>query len=160
MSHPIYAPAVLISVRIYKRLLAAYPAAFRREFGPPMIQMFRDQCRDAWAVHRGWSLAALWCRILIDWIKTATKEHFENLRQSKSAYARVARLLPVVIAGAALCGGSAACLFPKKVFVSEVTIQLRWPDGAEDVQKIEAADPNFWVIQAVVIGRLCALGYF
>ncbi len=45
--------AVTVSVRIYERLLAIYPAGFRREYGPAMKQLFRDQCRDVWTRRAG-----------------------------------------------------------------------------------------------------------
>ncbi len=38
---------VRLSVRLYALLLVAYPAAFRRAYGPDMVQVFRDGCHDA-----------------------------------------------------------------------------------------------------------------
>ena len=39
--------AVALSVRLFERFLAAYPREYRREYGPAMAQLFRDQCREA-----------------------------------------------------------------------------------------------------------------
>ncbi len=38
---------VRLSVQMYQRLLVAYPQSFRREYGAPMPQVFRDCCREA-----------------------------------------------------------------------------------------------------------------
>ncbi len=38
---------VVWSVRLYRAALVVYPPAFRREYGTPMVQVFRDACREA-----------------------------------------------------------------------------------------------------------------
>ena len=48
------------SQRLYQRLLAAYPRRHREAYGGAMAQLFRDQCRDAWADGRNLGLLALW----------------------------------------------------------------------------------------------------
>ncbi len=48
------ARAVTLSARIYQHLPAGYPPRYRREYGPAMAQLFRDQSRDAWRGGRGW----------------------------------------------------------------------------------------------------------
>jgi hypothetical protein len=47
-------------------LLIAYPAAFRRAYGPEMAQVFRDCCRDATRRAGVPGLVALWSRTLGD----------------------------------------------------------------------------------------------
>jgi len=81
--------AVALSQKFYARLLVVYPRKHRREYGPAMAQLFRDQCRDAWAESRGRGLAALWFRVAIDTIKSAPSEHLQNLAQRKSAFNRL-----------------------------------------------------------------------
>ena len=44
--------AVERSCRLFRRLLIAYPKAHREEYGAAILQLFRDQCRDAWATAR------------------------------------------------------------------------------------------------------------
>jgi len=85
--------AVVLSVTLYHRLLAAYPKAHRREYGPPMAQLFRDQCRDAWRRGRGWGLSWLWLRILPDLVKTSVVEHFSTLNERKAMLERIGTLL-------------------------------------------------------------------
>jgi uncharacterized protein involved in exopolysaccharide biosynthesis len=72
-----------LSQRLYGRLLAAYPLRHRQEYGGAMAQLFRDQCRDAWAAGRTWGLLALWLRTLPDLVKTSVLERFTHLNQWK-----------------------------------------------------------------------------
>ncbi len=81
--------AVTLSVRVYQRLLAAYPAKYRREYGPWMAQLFRDQCWDAYAADGSVGLIKLWFRTLPDLIRTAIKER----RMPAPASARVALIM-------------------------------------------------------------------
>jgi hypothetical protein len=68
-----------LHTRFYGLLLLAYPAEFRREYGPHMSQVFRD-CYYA-EKRRGQTVALLrlWLRTLADLVLTAPKEHLENL---------------------------------------------------------------------------------
>ena len=59
----------------YRRLLLLYPAAFRRSHGELMIQLFRDQCREACRGRSGWRLLAFWGWILADTAMAAGREH-------------------------------------------------------------------------------------
>jgi capsular polysaccharide biosynthesis protein len=84
---------VALSGRLFQRLLAAYPKAHRREYGLPMAQLFRDQCRDAWRRRRGWGLIWLWLRVLPDLIKTSVVEHLSTLKERRTMLARISTLL-------------------------------------------------------------------
>ncbi|MFB0535894.1 MAG: hypothetical protein ACETWR_13045 [Anaerolineae bacterium] len=64
-----------ISVRVYQVLLFLYPVAHRREYGPLMVQMFRDLCRDTYRQGSVFNLVKLWVRTLGDAIVTAIIEH-------------------------------------------------------------------------------------
>jgi capsular polysaccharide biosynthesis protein len=85
--------AVALSGRLFQRLLAAYPREHRREYGPAMAQLFRDQCRDAWADRRGWGLTGLWLRVLPDLIKTSVLEHISSLKERKTMLERIGMLM-------------------------------------------------------------------
>jgi hypothetical protein len=41
------------SERVYRLLLFVYPPAYRREYGPPMIQAYRDLCRNSYRQRGG-----------------------------------------------------------------------------------------------------------
>jgi hypothetical protein len=81
MSRP-PAEARPLSERLYQRLLAIYPAAYRREYGPLMLQLFRDLRRDTWRRGKRWDLAMLWLRVLGDVGTTAWAEHVSEFRRS------------------------------------------------------------------------------
>ena len=69
------------AARVYERLLAIYPAKHRREYGPLMAQLFRDQCRDA-LEREGWmGLVGLWCRVLWDTAKMSVVEHIAAIQR-------------------------------------------------------------------------------
>jgi hypothetical protein len=46
--------------RIYRLLLRAYPPDFRAEYGPEMVLLFRDQCRDGDVRTIGFWTAVIW----------------------------------------------------------------------------------------------------
>ena len=53
---------VVWSVRLYRVAIVAYPPAFRREYGTPMVQVFRDACREALTRTGPRGLIRLWLR--------------------------------------------------------------------------------------------------
>ena len=64
-----------ISSRIYGLLLYVYPAEFREEFGPQMLQVFRD-CERV-EVNSG-SLGRFWFRVVSDLIRSSVAEHCDG----------------------------------------------------------------------------------
>ena len=82
----------LVSQKIYQRLLLAYPNRHRREYGAPMAQLFRDQCRDAWRDSRSWGLVTLWLRVLPDLVRTSFLEHLATLKGRISMTERIAAI--------------------------------------------------------------------
>jgi succinoglycan biosynthesis transport protein ExoP len=80
---------IAVSEKIFRHLLVAYPAAHREEFGEPMTQLFRDQCRDAWNLSRGWGLAWLWLRVLPDVVGTSFMEHLDTIKRRKFMFNRI-----------------------------------------------------------------------
>lgn len=78
------APVLSASERVYRFLLFLYPRAFRREYGAPMVQAYRDLRRRA--VRQGGmvglvGLVALWLRLLVDLFSSATGQHVDALRE-------------------------------------------------------------------------------
>ena len=49
MREQLESKAVERSCRWFERLLIFYPRAHREEYGPAILQLFRDQGREAWA---------------------------------------------------------------------------------------------------------------
>lgn len=73
-----------ISPRVYRILLLAYPAQFRREYGLQMAQLFRDSWRYQGRQGTKFGLLHLWLRTLLDLIQTVPHEHLHNLGKEKS----------------------------------------------------------------------------
>jgi hypothetical protein len=70
---------VIWSVRLYRALLLAYPAPFRRAYGDEMARAFRDLCRDARRTGGAGSVFALWPGALRDLLLAAGAEHMGGL---------------------------------------------------------------------------------
>jgi len=83
-----------LSHKLYQYLLAAYPRSHREEYGGAMAQLFRDQCRDAWAEGRAWGLLTLWLRILPDLLKTSFLERCASLHPGKFMTAKLNTFFP------------------------------------------------------------------
>jgi hypothetical protein len=63
---------------IYSILLLAYPREFRREYGSQMVLLLVDCQRDA---RTRAARRRLWLRTLFDVIRTAPREHLNNLKE-------------------------------------------------------------------------------
>lgn len=70
--------SLILSTRLYQALLAIYPSEFRRAYGSPMLQVFRD-CGQR-ALHEGGTagLLALCGRTMLDTVQTALEEHAQR----------------------------------------------------------------------------------
>src|SRR5262245_11355563 len=79
-----------LSDRLYAALLRAYPAAFRREAGLDMAEMFRDLQRDARKRSGRAGLLGLWVRSLVDVARNAPPERVAGLG-SRATHARGTR---------------------------------------------------------------------
>src|SRR5260370_1943049 len=66
---------MIISERLYRLLLLAYPAEFRRAYCREMIQTFRDCCREALQQRGQSGVLRLWGLVLYDLVTTAFTEH-------------------------------------------------------------------------------------
>lgn len=95
--------ALVVSVCLYRCLLFGYPPGYREEYGPAMVQLFGDQCRDAWRDGSWWGLLRLWLRVLLDLIVTAVQERISTLKGRKNMMPKMSALF---------AGGSS----PRRVF--------------------------------------------
>lgn len=71
--------AVLLSERLYRGLLSAYPASFRERFGVEMRQVFRSCCQQAYRSTGAMGLLWLWLFTLWDLALTAARERISSL---------------------------------------------------------------------------------
>ncbi len=76
--------AVERSCRLFEQLLVIYPRTHREEYGPAILQLFRDQCRDAWVNGKSRGLIGFWLHAFADLLKTSFLEHLSNLNRRKS----------------------------------------------------------------------------
>jgi hypothetical protein len=58
---------------VYETLLRLYPRSHRQAYGPLMVQLFRDQYRDACRLGKPRS-SSLWLRTLADVVRSALRE--------------------------------------------------------------------------------------
>jgi signal peptidase I len=65
--------------RLYSVLLYAYPADFRREFGRPMQQLFRDRCRDLARSPGPWPFLRFAAHTVTDWLGATVREQASAL---------------------------------------------------------------------------------
>jgi hypothetical protein len=63
---------------VYGLLLAAYPRTFRRAYGEPMAQLFRDTALAAYRRRGLLGLAAHWWATAGDWAASALRQHWEE----------------------------------------------------------------------------------
>ena len=63
---------------VYSILLLAYPREFRREYGSQMVLLLLDCQRDARTAP---ARTRIWLRTLFDLVRTAPREHLENIRK-------------------------------------------------------------------------------
>jgi signal peptidase I len=60
--------------RLYSAMLYAYPAEFRRDFGAPMKQLFRDRCRDIARAPERLAILRFVMLVMTDWVRTTVCE--------------------------------------------------------------------------------------
>ena len=85
----------MLSERVYRRLLAAYPREYRREYEEPMVQLFRDRMRRDGG---GFGSLAVWAQMIFDLVGAAFKEHKEGADMRKLTSIGIA-LAVVLVAG-------------------------------------------------------------
>ena len=75
------ANSLLVSVRIYRALLVAYPKKFREHYETQMVQVFRDSFRDAYHCNGMSGVIDLWLHTFADLFVTALIERLTERSQ-------------------------------------------------------------------------------
>src|SRR5262245_40179649 len=70
---------VAYAERAYSALLSLYPARFRVQFAPEMVQLFRDCCHDALEKGEVAVLVAFWLRTAVDLCSSVFHERRRQL---------------------------------------------------------------------------------
>ena len=82
--------SLILSHLLYGVLLNVYPSAFRRDYGGPMQQVFRDCCRRALNEAGPPGLLALWVRTMLDTVQAALEEHVQRgVEMSREKYIKL-----------------------------------------------------------------------
>ena len=73
--------------KLYRALLLVYPGEHRREYGEPMVQLFRDRMRrDGGGVRS----LVVWLQMIFDLVQSAFKEHKEETVMGSAMMKRTA----------------------------------------------------------------------
>jgi hypothetical protein len=75
----ITASFVRLSVSFYRILQFVYPRTHRQAYGPLIVQLFQDICRDAYEQRGILGLISLWFRTICDLFVSASAAHLESL---------------------------------------------------------------------------------
>lgn len=78
ISKPNENPMIAISVRIYQVLLFVYPTKFQQEYGPQMLQVFRDCCLRAFRQNGTNGMLKLWAITFFDFLHSMVEEHLQK----------------------------------------------------------------------------------
>jgi hypothetical protein len=98
--------SLIFSTRLYQALLAVYPSEFRRAFGGPMLQVFRDNTRRALREAGTAGLLSLWGRTMLDTVQTAIEEHAQRgVEMSKEKFVRISAWVMIIGPVLFLIGG-------------------------------------------------------
>jgi predicted permease len=121
------------AVTVYRALLWAYPAPFRREYGREMAGAFGAELADA-RLEAGWrGTTSTWARALRDLIPTAIREHRHVLSQDLRHAVRILVASPVftivAIASLALGIGANTAIFSLLNNVMVSTLPVRDPQA-------------------------------
>ena len=74
----------MLSEKLYRALLVAYPREHRREYGELMVQLFRDRMRRDGG---GLGVLKVWLAMIVDLVTSALKEHSKGGRMTARAWA-------------------------------------------------------------------------
>jgi hypothetical protein len=138
--------AIAFSVRLYTAMLRLYPSAFRAEYGEPMAQLFRDNCRRAYRRAGAAALLILWLRTLADCLRTTLDEYMNGgLLMTRSTF--------VKLSGWALSVGAVALLLG---IVASTRPEYN-PSNmlSRPIDRLAGASAGFLVVLGYL---LCALG--
>lgn len=100
----------MISQRIYRLMLMAYPLAFRREYGSYMVQLFRDCDRKERLLQRPAGLPRFWLHVLVDLATTAPKQRFQNFGKGVDVVKALRNLIVAIVIYALALIGTGAIL--------------------------------------------------
>jgi hypothetical protein len=82
--------AVNLSASLYRLFLETYPTHFRQEYGPHMLQVFRDCCRKAYRTGGLPGMLWLWALTFFDYLQSVIEEHSQRgVHMNKQKFIRL-----------------------------------------------------------------------
>ncbi len=121
----------MLSERVYRWLLSAYPREHRREYGELMAQLFRDRMRRDGAGLRG---PIVWLHMLLDLVGAAFEEHNQGANVRKLVSIGVATAVVLVAGGIGIGTLLAQSRGEVVLYVLENTRTFALPGtGSEDI---------------------------
>jgi hypothetical protein len=118
--------AVRLSVRIYELFLNIYPKSFQREYGPHMLQVFRDCSIRSFEREGSTGMLALWMLTLLDLLRSTVEQYLEKeTLMTKSTLTR--------LSGWAMAVGGVASALGLLVLMMQEAIGIAYPDLFEPV---------------------------
>ena len=138
-----------LSERLYRALLVFYPAEFRHEYGPDMVELFHYRIQQENPV-------LLWLELLADIAFTAPKEHFDmllqDLRYAFRTFSRTPVFALTAILTLALGTGANTAIFSVVNAVMLRPLPFPEPDRLvslwemnqkRDIQSFSISEPNY-----------------
>ena len=110
-----------LSERVYEALLLMYPKDFRNAYGPQMVQVFGDLCREQRERAGLFGLALLWARTVLDLLRTAASERTRTATGATLVLPVAGSPRMVRWGGAAAIGGAVLSLVATALGVLTVT---------------------------------------
>ena len=131
-----------LSAGVYGTLLTLYPKEYREEYGPHMVQVFRDSCRYEVGRAGILGLVALLARTVLDLLSTAVTERNKNPEVHRKV---VMKMWLGRIGGAVLIGLTWAVVWAPVAVLIGLIVD---PDGSMD---------EMWVAIGAYPGFLCGV---
>ena len=133
----------MLSERLYRLLLVAYPRDHRRAYGELMVQLFRDRMyRDG----GGFGSLSVWLEMIIDLGGSALKEHSNGGSMTTRFWVGTTAVGPIVICAALLFLGF-PILSEAIAWLSPVSFHITVDQG----QPVLLESPNGFFVVAVAI---------
>lgn len=117
---------VSLSVRLYRLFLIVYPKSLRREYGPHMLQVFRDYSIRTYDRSGPSGMLSLWALALLDLLRSVVEQHLQRETfMSKNTLLRMSGWA-LAVGGAATGVGFAVFLFTEGSGTAAVRLSGLW----------------------------------
>ena len=142
-------------LRLYRQLLFAYPSNFRHRFGPEMIQVLRDRCREESEQGNTTHMISLCAHTFLDLLTTALRERGRDCdEQLQHRFHSFTEFLMVFLLTASLTVGLHWILW------SSITAVLARHPVVAVVASDAQPDRSFWELTLAAIGVIVAVTIF